>query len=161
MWTVLATLHCKSTKLSELSLNPTYFKKLEVGEMRLQLCRIGSSHNGKGVGCWRVRKKRKLLNIWCFNTFQIYYLLLLFKKVKKGFPFETLLSATKVYSHFWDFKSTGYFHKILLQCYLESSRKGFINPYGSLELIVPSRWWYSVLWHRVGSPVDTDVSEDN
>jgi len=44
------------------------------------------------------------------------------QKNRKGFPFETLLSATKVRSHFWDFKCTGYFHNILLPCYLEFSR---------------------------------------
>ena len=46
---------------------------------------------------------------------------------KKGFPLETLLSANKVYSVFWDFKSAGYFHKILLQCCLDLSRRVYLS----------------------------------
>jgi hypothetical protein len=40
-----------------------------------------------------------------------------FQESENGFPFETLLPATKVYAFCWDFKSTGSIYKILLQCY--------------------------------------------
>jgi hypothetical protein len=90
---------------------------MEVGEMHLQLCRIGSSHNGVG-GLGKTKTAEYMMFQHVSNILPSFTL----QESKKGFPFEALLSATKVYSHFWDFKSTGYFHKILLQCYLELSR---------------------------------------
>jgi hypothetical protein len=93
MWIMLATLYCKSTKLSEQSLHPIYFRTLEVeGDVCSTLPHRQFSQR-EGVGLERTKTAEYMMFQHVSNILLFF---LLFRKVKKRFPFETLLPVTMV-----------------------------------------------------------------